>query len=163
MRCGRTDLPRCARAHADERTRPVLKTRAAAYLWPVGSAAGDRPLDLQTAAVITVSRQGRIEYWSPGATALFGYDAAQMIGSKVSPLVPEEFHARHWAGWGRAWRENGFAQGTPVMIPVVCADGVVRRFVSHLLPVHAPHGELIAVTAVWAPPSERDAGVRLLT
>jgi PAS domain S-box-containing protein len=129
----------------------------------VDPAAADEHLDLETAAVLVVGHQGRIEHWSRGATALFGYPADQMVGSKVTGLIPEQFRARHWEAWGRAWRANGFAQGAPIMIPVVCADGTVRPFVSHVLPVHAPHGELLAVTAVWAPPSDRDRGVRLLT
>ena len=133
------------------------------YLWAVDSTSGEQHLGLDSAAVVVVSRQGRIEYWSPGATALFGYEIVHMVGSKVTEIIPEEFRARHWVAWGHAWRANGFPQGTPVMIPVVCSDGVVRRFVSHLLPIHAPHGELLAVTAVWGPPSDRDAGVRELT
>jgi PAS domain S-box-containing protein len=124
---------------------------------------GDQHLGLDSAAVIVVSRQGRIEYWSQGATALFGHEVTRMVGTKVTEIIPEEFRARHWAAWGHAWRANGFPKGTPVMIPVVCADGIVRRFVSHLLPIHAPHGEMLAVAAVWAPPSDRDDGVRLLT
>lgn len=119
-------------------------------------------LDLDSAVVVVVSRQGRIEYWSRGATALFGYDDTQMVGSKVTSIIPEEFRARHWAAWGQAWRANGFAQGAPIMIPVVCSDGATRRFVSHVLPIHAPHGEMVAVTAVWAPSSARDEGVRSL-
>ena len=124
---------------------------------------GDQHLGLDSAAVVVVSRQGRIEYWSQGATALFGYEVAHMIGAKVTRIIPEEFRARHWEAWGRAWRANGFEPGTPVMIPVLCADEIVRRFASHLIPIHAPHGDLLAVTAVWAPSSDGDVGVRELT
>jgi len=49
------------------------------------------------------------------------------------------------------------------MIAVMCGDGQVRRFASHLLPLNAPHGELLAVAAVWVPPSAADADVRDLT
>jgi hypothetical protein len=68
---------------------------------------GARALD--SAAVVMVGRQGRIEYWSTGACTLSGYDADAMVGEKVTAIIPEEFRARHWAGWGKAWRENGFA------------------------------------------------------
>lgn len=63
---------------------------------------------------------------------------------------------------GAGVRANGFAQGAPIMIPVMCADGIARRFASHLLPIRAPHGEMLAVAAVWAPHSGRDRKVRLL-
>src|SRR3954454_21795869 len=112
---------------------------------------------------LAVSRQGRIQYWSPGATDLFGHVGDDMVGEKVTALIPEEFRARHWHAWGAAWQANEVPTASPVMIPVLCADNDVRHFVSHLLPIRAPHGELLAVAAVWAPPSERDDGIRVLT
>ena len=120
-------------------------------------------LDLDAAAVVLASRQGRIEYWSPGASHLFGYDLGHMVGGKVTSIIPEQFRARHWAAWRRAWQTNEMPEASPVMIPVLCGDGAVRPFVSHLLPIRAPHGELLVVAAVWAPHSERDDGVRVLT
>jgi hypothetical protein len=86
-----------------------------------------------------------------------------MVGAKVSVIIPEEFRARHWSAWGRAWRINEVPTTSPVMIPVLCADGEVRTFVSHLLPVRAPHGELLAIAAVWVPPRPGDEAVRSLT
>jgi len=121
-----------------------------------------RNLYLDAAAVVIASRQGRIEYWSPGASHLFGYAVNQMVGGKITSIIPEQFRARHWTAWRRAWQTNEMPEASPIMIPVLCGDGAVRSFVSHLLPIRAPHGELLAVAAVWGPPSERDAGVRVL-
>ncbi len=159
----RTLMPLSVHSHAAERAPFIFSQLCLAYFGEVDATPGSHHLGLDSAAVVVVSRQGRIQYWSQGATALFGYEGAHMVGTKGHEIIPEEFRARHWAAWGRVWRANGFPQGTPVMIPVLCADETVRRFVSHLAPIHAPHGELLAVTAVWAPPSDRDIGVRELT
>ncbi len=126
------------------------------------SAATSTP-SLDDVAVVIASRQGRIEFWSEGATSLFGYNRGAILGRLVTVLIPPEFHARHWAGWGRAWRLNTVPASPPIWIPVVCADGVVRHFISHLEPIHAPHGALVAVAAVWSPPSTLDTEVRVLT
>jgi hypothetical protein len=49
------------------------------------------------------------------------------------------------------------------MIPVMCGDGQVRRLAGHLVPLNSPHGELLAVAAVWVAPSDADTGIRFLT
>ena len=121
-----------------------------------------RALTFGDAAVVIADERGLIQFWSEGAERLFGYARDRMIGERVAVIVPDEFHARHFAGWGRAWKEGDFSVGAPIMIPVRCADGQTRRFASQLSPVRAPHGQLVAVMAVWTPPSDADAGVRPL-
>ena len=105
---------------------------------------------------------GRIAYWSAGATELFGYKAESMVGKAVSVLVPAAFRRRHAAGFRAAWATGIVEPSGAVMIPVVCADGETRSFASHIFPIRDPHGELLAVCAAWSPPNERDASIRLL-
>jgi PAS domain S-box-containing protein len=107
-------------------------------------------------------RQGRVAYWSPGATDLFGYTAEALVGRAVSVLVPAAFRRRHTAGFRAAWTTGAFEPSGAVMIPVVCADGQTRSFASHIFPIRDPHGDLLAVCAAWSPPHERDASLRLL-
>jgi PAS domain S-box-containing protein len=130
--------------------RPMEQTDAVEYV------------DLASAAVVMLSRQGRIEYWSDGATRLFGYPGEAMRGSRVDPLIPVEYRQRHWRAWGHAWKTNSIPDPSAVMIPVVCADGTVQTFVAQLVPIRAPHGDLLAVAAVWCAPSAADANVRSL-
>jgi PAS domain S-box-containing protein len=118
--------------------------------------------DLDRTALVIADRRGRIAYWSPGATDLFGYMAEAMVGKAVSVLVPAAFRRRHTAGFRAAWATGFFEPSGPVMIPVVCADGETRSFASHIFPIRDPHGELLAVCAAWSPPHERDASVRML-
>ena len=44
--------------------------------------------DLDRTALVIADRWGRITYWSPGATELFGYAGEAMVGEAVSVLVP---------------------------------------------------------------------------
>jgi len=109
-----------------------------------------------------VDRRGRITYWSPGATDLFGYAADAMVGKAVSVLVPAAFRRRHTAGFRAAWATGAFEPSRSWMIPVVCANGETRSYASHIFPVRDAHGELIAVCGTWSPPAERDASLRPL-
>jgi len=67
-------------------------------------------------AVIYSDADGGIGFWNAGAEALFGHSAAEASGKRVDLIVPEEYRAMHWAGFGRAigsaWR--GSAAWGPV-------------------------------------------------
>jgi len=41
-------------------------------------------------AVVSVSPEGAIESWSPGAARLYGYSAAEMIGQPLQRLLPAQ-------------------------------------------------------------------------
>jgi PAS domain S-box-containing protein len=118
--------------------------------------------DLDRTALVIVDRRGRITYWSPGATDLFGYSADAMVGKAVSVLVPASFRRRHTAGFRAASATGALEPSRSWMIPVVCADGETRSFASHIFPIRDAHGELIAVSATWSPPQGRDVSLRPL-
>jgi PAS domain S-box-containing protein len=44
-------------------------------------------------AIIGKTLDGTITSWNPGAEQIFGYSAAEMVGSSVFRLVPEDLHA----------------------------------------------------------------------
>lgn len=113
-------------------------------------------MTLDDVAVVLADRRGRVEFWSRGAEALFGYAAADVVGTPITRLVPEHLRARHGAGWRDAWSRGGSVPGSSVLIPVRCADGEVRRFASCISPILDAHGAMIAVMATWSAPSERD-------
>ncbi len=124
-------------------------------------AAGVGP-DLDGTALVMADSRGRIAYWSPGATHLFGYTAEAMVGKAASVLVPAAFRQRHTAGFRAAWATGALEPSGTVMIPVICADGETRSFASYIFPIRDPHGVLLAVCAAWSPPHERDAALRFL-
>jgi PAS domain S-box-containing protein len=67
-------------------------------------------------AIIYADADGRIGFWNAGAEALFGHSAEDVSGQRIDVIVPEEYRAMHWAGFGRAigsaWR--GSATWGPV-------------------------------------------------
>ena len=126
--------------------------------------ATDDRVSFETAAVVLAGRDGLVQWASPAVAELLHRDPNALVGQPIEELVPDELRSRHRKGWASVWRRGRMPPPRgPVMIPVVCGDGEVRRYASHLVPLLAPHGELLAVAAVWVPPSDADGGVRELT
>lgn len=109
--------------------------------------------------LVVADRDGCIQLWNEIATRLFGHEAAHAVGASLDLIVPEPFRERHWIGYRRAWAEGITEAPRVALMPVLCADGEVRRFPAHLLPVKGPHGELAAIAGVYSPPSDRDSGL----
>ena len=109
--------------------------------------------------LVIADERGTIRSWNRVATALFGHDERHAVGSSLDLIVPEQFRERHWIGFRRAW-SHGIADAPRIaMMPVLCADGEVRRFAGHLLPMKGPHGELAAIAGIYSPSSEADANL----
>ncbi len=80
-------------------------------------------------AIVIADRDGVIQLWSTGAAVLFGYAAVDTIGKKLDLIVPEQFRAAHWTGFGRAM-SGGIAngEGTFFDAPVLCGNGETKEF-----------------------------------
>jgi PAS domain S-box-containing protein len=114
---------------------------------------------LEHVALVIADGRGRVAYWSPGATELFGYPADEMVGSPVVRIVPEAFRRRNAAGWRASWDRGILEPSGTSMIPVICADGETRRYASYIFPIRDPHGALVAVGAAWSPPGDGDRDI----
>ena len=110
-------------------------------------------------ALLIANRDGVITLWNDTATDLFGHAADAAIGASLDLIVPEDFRARHWDGFNRAFTDGIRDMQRIARMPVLCADRQVRHFPGHLLPIKGPHGELVAIAGVYAAPSDRDDGL----
>jgi PAS domain S-box-containing protein len=53
-------------------------------------------------AIIFADREGAIRVWNRGAEAIFGYAAAEVLGSSLDVIIPERLRRAHWEGFRRA-------------------------------------------------------------
>jgi PAS domain S-box-containing protein len=53
-------------------------------------------------AIIFADRDGAIRVWNVGAETLFGYSAAEVLGSSLDVIIPERLRNAHWAGFRKA-------------------------------------------------------------
>ena len=53
-------------------------------------------------AIVFADCDGVIRVWNHGAEAVFGFSAAEVIGSSLDVIIPERFRHAHWAGFRQA-------------------------------------------------------------
>ncbi|MBA2373470.1 MAG: PAS domain S-box protein [Chloroflexi bacterium] len=117
--------------------------------------------DLDRTALVVADRRGRIAYWSPGATDLFGYPAEAMVGRGVSILVPAAFRQRHTAGLRAAWATGVLEPSGAVMIlsSAPTARPVAMRVTSSRSAIRtassSPSAQPGALSTTATPPSDR--------
>jgi PAS domain S-box-containing protein len=88
-------------------------------------------------AIVYARADGGIGFWNASAEALFGHSSEEAVGKRIDLIVPEEYQAMHWAGFGRAigsaWR--GSSAWGPVeglhksgeRVPLRCFSRPFRR------------------------------------
>jgi PAS domain S-box-containing protein len=47
-------------------------------------------LQTSSEAIIASDVDGRIQFWNPGATRIFGFDAAEAVGQSLDLIIPEK-------------------------------------------------------------------------
>ena len=57
-------------------------------------------------AIIAAGADGRIIFWNPAATRIFGFSEVEALGQSLDLIIPERFRARHWEGY-RQVMESG--------------------------------------------------------
>ena len=65
-------------------------------------------------ALIYADREGVIRVWNAGATALFGFSAAEALGQSLDLIIPERLRAAHWRGYDRAMARGATSHGAEV-------------------------------------------------
>jgi PAS domain S-box-containing protein len=83
-------------------------------------------LEFMSDAVVTLDLTGTISSWNAGAERLLGYTAENMVDGTMVPVIPEEFRARHVAGFHAAI-DSGTLQhgGRAGHVKATTADGRV--------------------------------------
>lgn len=76
-------------------------------------------------AIIASDADGRITFWNPGATRIFGFTSEEAVGSSLDLIIPENLRGRHWAGYTRvmATGESHYGQNDLLSVPGLTKDG----------------------------------------
>jgi PAS domain S-box-containing protein len=108
-------------------------------------------------ALVVADAEGMICYRNRGAEALTGHPAAVAAGSSLDLIVPPDYRQRHWSGF-RAAMASGSArfEGASASVPVLCADGAVRRWPARFTLIRDARGTPAGAAAVLVTPAEGD-------
>jgi PAS domain S-box-containing protein len=75
-------------------------------------------------AIIFADREGRIRLWNAGAEAMFGYQAAEMMGHDLAVIIPEKLRDRHNEGYRRVMAKGVSRYATELLaVPGLKKDG----------------------------------------
>ena len=116
-------------------------------------------VETATDAVVSADEAGRIIYFNEGAAWAFGYSADEVLGSPLTLLMPERFHAPHRAGLERylQTRESRLI-GLTVEVAGRRSDG--SEFPAELSLSSWSEGDQTFFTAIIRDLSERQAAQR---
>jgi PAS domain S-box-containing protein len=80
-------------------------------------------LDQMADALIYADRGGKIQLWNRAAAALFGFEAAEALGSSIDIIVPERCEP-HWRGFEAAMASGTLKlSGRPTLTRALHKDG----------------------------------------
>lgn len=109
-------------------------------------------------AIVFADPQGVIRLWNHGAEVLFGFAAAEVIGSSLDVIIPERFRPAHWAGFHRAVASGRTRSGDSVRTTRALHQSGRKLYVDlSFAIVKDDSGSVIGSVAVG-----RDGGVRHL-
>jgi PAS domain S-box-containing protein len=107
--------------------------------------------------MVVVGADGVITSWNRAAEDLTGHPAAAAVGSSLDLIVPPEYRQRHWAGFHAAMASGkARSEGAAANIPVLCADGAVRRWPARFTLIRDARGQPAGAAAVLIVPAEDD-------
>lgn len=109
-------------------------------------------LEFMSDAVVTLDVSGKISSWNAAAQSLLGYSSESMVGSSMAPVIPEEFRARHVAGFHAAIESGSLKHGGRAgHVRATTADGRVVDLAMTLGLLKHPDGAAAGAVAVLRP------------
>jgi len=75
-------------------------------------------------AIIAAGADGRIIFWNPAATRIFGFSEVEAHGQSLDLIIPERFRARHWEGYRQVMESGKSKYAADVLrVPATAKDG----------------------------------------
>ncbi len=103
---------------------------------------GDSFIEAAADAIIAADTDGKIVFWNPAATRIFGFAAEEALGESLDLIIPERFRARHWEGY-RTVMSTGETkyQSEVLRVPARHRDGKTLSIAFTVTLLDAPAGE----------------------
>lgn len=110
-------------------------------------------------ALIYADRSGSIVLWNPAAARLFGFSAAEAVGTSLDLIIPERLRAAHWSGYGQAM-ESGRTRhaGRPTRTKALHRSGSSIYVEMTFAVVTDAQGQAVGSVSIARPAPPRTAG-----
>lgn len=81
-------------------------------------------VDAAADAIIAAGADGRIIFWNPAATRIFGFTETEALGQSLDLIIPGRFRARHWEGYRQVMETGKTKYAVDVLrVPATAKDG----------------------------------------
>ena len=81
-------------------------------------------VDAAADAMIAAGADGRIIFWNPAATRIFGFTETEAMGQSLDLIIPARFRARHWEGYRQVMETGKTKYAVDVLrVPATAKDG----------------------------------------
>jgi PAS domain S-box-containing protein len=100
-------------------------------------------------AVVAANAGGKIIYWNPAATRMFGHTQEEAIGRTLDLIIPEKLRARHWTGYDEVMKTGQTRYGSDVLrVPALHKDGRALSIAFTVALMRAPDASWIIAASI---------------
>jgi|SRR5687767_262835 PAS domain S-box-containing protein len=106
-------------------------------------------IDAAADAIIAAGMDGKIVFWNPAASRIFGFTAEEALGESLDLIIPERFRARHWEGYRQVMSTGKTKYQSDVLrVPALHRDGKALSIAFTVTLLDAPDGEGRLIAAI---------------
>jgi PAS domain S-box-containing protein len=106
-------------------------------------------IDAAADAIIAAGRDGKMVFWNPAATRIFGFTPEEALGESLDLIIPERFRARHWDGYRQVMSTGETKYRAEVLrVPARHRDGKTLSIAFTVTLLDAPDGEGRLIAAI---------------
>src|SRR3954466_2981778 len=121
-------------------------------------------LQTSSEAIIASDADGRVLFWNPGATRIFGFDAEEAVGQSLGLIIPEKLRARHWQGYRHVMDtgQSRYGEGDLRIAPAVTKDGRRISVEFPIVMLRDDHGTATVMASIMRDTTARSKAVKSL-
>ena len=100
-------------------------------------------------AIIAAGADGKIIFWNPAATRMFGFTVDEALGQSLDLIIPERFRVRHWEGYRQVMATGKTKYGSEVLrVPAQHKEGKALSIAFTVSLLDGPDGTGRLITAI---------------
>ncbi len=114
-------------------------------------------------AIVVTDPDGIILLWNNGATRIFGFAAADVVGQSLDVIIPEKLRARHWQGYQQTMRTGYTRYGDKLLsVPALHSDGHRLSIEFSVALLRDEAGRIAGISAIMRDVSDRREAEKVL-
>jgi PAS domain S-box-containing protein len=121
-------------------------------------------LQSSSEAIMASDVDGKILFWNPGATRIFGFDATEALGQSLDLIIPEKLRARHWQGYHHVMEtgQSRYSEGDLLSVPALTKDGRRISVEFTIMMLRNDQGTLIGMASIMRDSTARFEEIKSL-